>query len=78
MTALIGSFSHIRMGNIDPKTAVVFGIPSILGVFATRAWLVPAIPQILFTCRYHAGGFLVDDTQNKVEARGRGRRGDFL
>jgi uncharacterized protein len=56
MTALIGSFSHIRMGNIDPKTAVVFGIPSILGVFATRAWLlVPAIPQILFTI----GGFEV-------------------
>jgi len=49
LTALIGSFSHIRMGNVDLKTAVVFGIPSILSVFATRAWLVPAIPKQLFT-----------------------------
>lgn len=49
LTALIGSFSHVRMGNVDLKTAVVFGIPSILSVFVTRAWLVPAIPKQLFS-----------------------------
>lgn len=47
-TSLIGSFSHIRMGNVHLRTAVVFGIPSILAVFITRAFIVPAIPQDLF------------------------------
>jgi uncharacterized membrane protein YfcA len=45
LTSLLGSFSHTRMGNIHWRTAVVFGIPSILAVYATRAWLVPAIPD---------------------------------
>lgn len=45
LTSLVGSFSHTRMGNIHWRTAIVFGIPSILAVYATRAWLVPAIPD---------------------------------
>ena len=53
LTALVGSFSHMRMGNIHWRTALVFGVPSILAVFATRAWLVPALPDPLF---HIAGG----------------------
>lgn len=49
LTSLIGSFSHMKMGNIHWKTALVFGIPSIISVFLTRAYLVPAIPDTLFT-----------------------------
>jgi len=49
LTSLIGSFSHMRLGNIHWRTAIVFGIPSILAVYATRAWLVPALPDPLFT-----------------------------
>lgn len=49
LTALIGSFSHMKLGNIDWRTAIVFGIPSILGVYATRAWLMPALPDPLFS-----------------------------
>ena len=49
LTSLIGSFSHMRMGNIHWKTAMVFGIPSIISVFATRAWVVPNIPDVLFS-----------------------------
>jgi uncharacterized membrane protein YfcA len=48
LTSLIGSFSHMRMGNIHWLTAIVFGIPSILAVYATRAFLVPALPDPLF------------------------------
>lgn len=48
LTSLIGSFSHMRLGNIHWRTAVVFGIPSIISVFMTRAYLVPAIPKSLF------------------------------
>ena len=49
LTALIGSLSHMRMGNIHWKTAIVFGVPSIVAVFATRAWLVPALPDPLIS-----------------------------
>ena len=49
LTSLVGSFSHMRLGNIHWRTAIVFGIPSILAVYATRAWLVPAIPDPIFT-----------------------------
>ena len=48
-TSLFGSFSHIKLGNIHWRTAFVFGIPSIISVFLTRMYLVPAIPNPIFT-----------------------------
>lgn len=47
LTSLVGSVSHIRLGNIHWKTAVVFGIPSIAAVYLTRLFLVPFIPNEL-------------------------------
>jgi uncharacterized membrane protein YfcA len=44
LVSLIGSFSHIRQGNVEIRTAIVFGIPSIITVFLTRFYLVPLIP----------------------------------
>lgn len=55
LTSLIGSFSHARMGNIHWRMALVFGLPSILAVYATRAWLVPAIPDPILS----TGAFVV-------------------
>jgi uncharacterized protein len=49
LTGLIGSFSHMRMNNVDWRTALVFGIPSIGAVYLTRLLIVPAIPAELFT-----------------------------
>jgi uncharacterized membrane protein YfcA len=48
-TSLVGSFSKYRDGMVNLKTAIIFGIPSILAVYATRAWLVPMIPNPVFT-----------------------------
>lgn len=48
LTSLIGSFSHMRLGNIHWRTAIVFGIPSIISVYLTRAYIVPAIPDPVF------------------------------
>ncbi len=45
ITSLVGSFSHVRLGNIHWKTALVFGLPSIVSVYLTRLYLVPFIPQ---------------------------------
>ncbi len=49
MTSAVGSVSYFRNGLVNVKTAVVFGIPSIISVFLTRAYLVPAIPKHVFT-----------------------------
>ena len=49
LTSLVGSISHMKLGNIHWKTALVFGIPSIISVFLTRLYLVPAIPNPLFS-----------------------------
>ncbi len=48
-TSLIGSFSHMKMGNIHWRTVLVFGVPSIISVYLTRLIIVPAIPEHLFT-----------------------------
>jgi uncharacterized membrane protein YfcA len=48
-TSLAGTFPKYREDLVNLKTAVIFGIPSILAVYATRAWLVPMIPDQVFT-----------------------------
>jgi uncharacterized protein len=45
LTSAVGSFTYFRKGLVNMKTAVIFGIPSIIAVFATRAWIIPAIPN---------------------------------
>jgi uncharacterized membrane protein YfcA len=52
-TALAGSYTFYKRGLVSLKTALVFGVPSMLMVYATRAFIVPAIPQSVFT----VGGF---------------------
>ncbi|MEN9597706.1 MAG: hypothetical protein RL596_17 [Bacteroidota bacterium] len=48
-TSLVGSLPKYKNGEISLKTALIFGIPSIVAVYATRAFIVPAIPTSLFT-----------------------------
>jgi uncharacterized membrane protein YfcA len=45
LTALLGSIGYFRQGTIDIKTAIIFGIPSILGVLLARHYLLPSIPS---------------------------------
>lgn len=47
-TSLIGAVPKFKQGLINIKTAVIFGIPSIVAVFATRKFIVPAIPRVVF------------------------------
>ncbi len=44
-TSLVGAVPNYREGMVNLKTALIFGIPAILAVYATRAWLVPMIPD---------------------------------
>lgn len=45
ITSLVGSYTYFTKGLINKKTVFIFGIPSIIAVFFTRTYLVPAIPQ---------------------------------
>jgi uncharacterized membrane protein YfcA len=48
-TSLVGTFPKYRDGMVNLKTAIIFGIPAILAVYATRAFLVPIIPNPVFS-----------------------------
>lgn len=49
LTSAVGSVTYFRKNLVNIKTAIVFGIPSIVAVFLTRAYIVPAIPKEVFT-----------------------------
>jgi len=44
-SSLVGALPKFRQGLISMRTAIIFGIPSIAAVFATRKYLVPLIPE---------------------------------
>ena len=44
ITSTVGGFRYVRDGLVDLRTASAFAIPSIVSVFCTRTFLVPAIP----------------------------------
>ena len=54
-TALVGGIKNAMEKNIDYKTVLIFGLPSIVAVYLTRGYLVPLIPKEVFTI----GSFLV-------------------
>lgn len=47
-TSLIGSFGYMKQKLVNFKTALLFGIPSILGVVFSRRLVVPNLPEIIF------------------------------
>lgn len=55
LTSLVGSYSHFRAGNVQLKTALIFGLPSIAAVYAVRKFAVPHIPDPAF----YIGSFAV-------------------
>ncbi|MBK7426587.1 MAG: sulfite exporter TauE/SafE family protein [Saprospiraceae bacterium] len=46
-TALVGAWTNIKKKLIHYKAAITFSIPSFIAVFATRMWIVPAIPETI-------------------------------
>jgi len=51
-SSLTGVIPKYRQGLVDVRTALLFGIPSISAVILTRKFIVPHIPQILFTYQH--------------------------
>lgn len=47
-TSGFGTFQNFKKGLVVPKTAFQFAIPSVIGVYLTRKFIVPDIPDVLF------------------------------
>lgn len=56
-TSLVGAYSNYRKGAVKIKTALLFGSTSITTVFLTRKFLIPLIPNDLFSI----GGYQVTE-----------------
>ncbi|MEO6682396.1 MAG: sulfite exporter TauE/SafE family protein [Ginsengibacter sp.] len=48
-TSAFGAVSYYKKGLVNVQAALLFGIPSIISVFLTRAFVIPAIPENVFT-----------------------------
>ena len=48
-SALVGGIKQHFKGLVDWRTAIVFGVPAIIGVTLVRHYVVPALPDVLFT-----------------------------
>ena len=48
ITSTIGCAAYFRKKLVDVKTAAIFAVPSIVSVFLTRQFLMPAIPNPVF------------------------------
>ena len=66
LSALIGARKHYQLGNINFKIGILFAAPSFIGVFLSRKWLLPVIPQIVrtkliyFIQRFFSNDFVCD------------------
>lgn len=49
VTALVGAGIALKNREVDLRTGALFALPSFVGVYATRAWVVPAIPDPVLT-----------------------------
>jgi len=48
-SALLGGVKQHLKGFVDWRTAIVFGFPAMIGVTAVRYFVVPALPDVIFT-----------------------------
>ncbi|MFK7831806.1 MAG: sulfite exporter TauE/SafE family protein [Winogradskyella sp.] len=57
-TSIFGAFKNYKKGCVDLKTAIVFAIPAFIVVYLTRRFIVPTIPEVVFT----VNGFAVTNS----------------
>jgi uncharacterized protein len=47
VTSFVGAVPKYKEHLVNVRTGISFGIPSIISIFITRKWIVPAIPDII-------------------------------
>lgn len=45
IAALIGTYKHFKLGNLNLDAALKFGLPSIISLLTTRKFILPSIPN---------------------------------
>ena len=48
ITSLVGAVPKYKNHLVNIRTGLLFGIPSTLSIFATRKWIIPSIPEVIF------------------------------
>jgi uncharacterized membrane protein YfcA len=48
-TSFIGVIPKWKQAEVDMRTAFLFGLPSLLTVFSTRKWVLPTVPDVIFS-----------------------------
>lgn len=48
-TSLVGVVPKYLNGNVSLKMAVIFGVPSMISIFLVRKFVLPQLPEIVFT-----------------------------
>jgi hypothetical protein len=49
VTSIFGAFQNYKKGNVDIRTAIIFAIPAFIVVYFTRRYVVPMIPDVVFS-----------------------------
>jgi uncharacterized protein len=49
VTSFVGAIPKYKEHLVNVRTGILFGLPSIATIFATRKWIVPALPDIIMT-----------------------------
>lgn len=47
VTSLVGAIPKYKDHLVNVRTGILFGIPSIISIFITRKWIIPALPDII-------------------------------
>lgn len=61
-TSAFGTIQNLKNKLVDIKTSLMFALPSLVGVYLSRKYVIPAIPETLFTIgafEVHKGMFLM-------------------
>lgn len=48
ITSFVGAVPKYKEHLVSIHAGLLFGVPSIVSIFITRKWLIPAIPEVLF------------------------------
>jgi uncharacterized protein len=48
ITSFVGAIPKYKEHLVNIRTGLAFGIPSIVSIFSTRRWIVPAIPDVIW------------------------------
>ena len=49
ITSLVGGLKSAKLGLVDFKKVIGFGIPSIIAVYLTRRYILPSLPEVIWS-----------------------------